>query len=903
MIISDPPQRGSAVQRFGQLTYSSFDDGVTGGGWQIKEHRGDLTDDEREWLRSRVAIQFDPGVELPRFPTPEQAAALARRFVYAPAEGGAAGCWHTAPAGVDGSGRPGNVFAHVVLDRTPLAEVVDVRPIDLWRSPDWLTPYGVDQVNAARLPEIAHPGPGSAVTTSEVVRFLLDPDHFRFGVFAALLDACAAALAGGPRVALLTSTVDEAALWIGAVSHLMASVTARRFFFSTLERASGLESAWNQGVHLACLPIADLETFGRPDPSVVIINGEEENVLMGDLDGAPHRTASGHEVAVTEWSVMAQVVLAEPQGAQWALEQIDDVVGRVGDAGTDPAWPLAMVISQAQDHFGDAVQEAARVIARATPKALGRQPELFSSARLLVDVDLGATTADVWKHLTGLVGRDRPLTLMGELCLGVYAARALRDTAWLSQPGSVPLPEIESFGDHYQDEASAAAAETLARLERAGDSPESLELPAAIAGLADLVARLGIVDPLRDRLEVAIERWVLPLLFDDANAAAHVRRLGPLAEITQDTLVRHVVSTHQQMVARWPGRRLVPEVVAWLYPDGAGPMGDQQVLRSELAFQRVFNDRPGQWPPERPVAFWAALEHAAAGGAMPQDLSPFFVGDPWSPMELLGAERKYGSIIPTRHLAPTFKSAPWDRQLDELTRAVLSTRFRSWDRQITAADAELALVKMRHVGSDAWWQKSGVGLTSSVQQVLAGGVAGLSFPDVEFSPDAYDMLHVAYAIAVVVGTNRVEVSQLRDVVVGDGRTDVSENAHRMMLEGLKNVTKLHQLTLAYLLGEPKYPGPSQGPTYRWLEQLKITRDGVRMPVLASCLRDYLAVSAIPQEVLTGQVIQRLTPMIRRSDNNTDRVVRACERFVQTKIRDLYPSEGLIQRLRSRGQRD
>ncbi len=136
--------------RFGQLTYSSFDRGDGRGGWQVKETSGALTPDEVQTLSSRVATRFDAGVEVGPFPTPDEVVALPRRLVYAPVPGHGMGYWHTAPAGADASGRPGNVFAHVLLDRAP-ATVDALRPVDLWRSPDWLTPFNSEQVLAAAL--------------------------------------------------------------------------------------------------------------------------------------------------------------------------------------------------------------------------------------------------------------------------------------------------------------------------------------------------------------------------------------------------------------------------------------------------------------------------------------------------------------------------------------------------------------------------------------------------------------------------------------------------------------------------------------------------------------------------------------------------------------------------------
>ncbi|WP_308289857.1 hypothetical protein [Mycolicibacterium mageritense] len=52
--------------------------------------------------------------------------------------------------GSDSTGRPGNVFAHVVLDRTPFA-APQRRPIEWWRSPQWVRPFGAAAVGRATI--------------------------------------------------------------------------------------------------------------------------------------------------------------------------------------------------------------------------------------------------------------------------------------------------------------------------------------------------------------------------------------------------------------------------------------------------------------------------------------------------------------------------------------------------------------------------------------------------------------------------------------------------------------------------------------------------------------------------------------------------------------------------------
>jgi hypothetical protein len=200
--------------RFGQLTYTSFDRPGTAaaGGWQVKDITGDLDVDEKERLRAGIVTRFDAVPPIPRFPNAEQLRNRPRRLMYAPWAGRTGMYWHTVPAGADASGRPGNVFAHCLIDRVG-GEATDGRPIERWGSSGWLVPYGADEVAAATL-GATEPEPSDLVSRDAILDFLLDPDTWRVGVFSVLLDAVARALEGGPPVVLGCRDPHRAALWI-----------------------------------------------------------------------------------------------------------------------------------------------------------------------------------------------------------------------------------------------------------------------------------------------------------------------------------------------------------------------------------------------------------------------------------------------------------------------------------------------------------------------------------------------------------------------------------------------------------------------------------------------------------------------------------------------------------------
>lgn len=723
----------STRPRYGRLTYTSLH-GTGAGGWQIKQQDGDLDAAERELLRARVTTQFDAGVEIPRFPTPEQVRALPRRLVYAPASADAMAWWHTAPAGPDATGRPGNVFAHVVLDRDP--DAVDrppVRPVQLWRSADWLAPYGADQVGRAVLGRDGRPQPGLVITPEAVIDFLLDPVQFRFGVLAALLDATAAALTGGPRVVLITESTDRAALWVGAVSFLMAAPQAARFSFSTLERLPTLGVALDQGVQLACVPAADREqlhgqaadprsALRRTMPLVVI--DESEPVAIGDLGGEPHRTAAGDRITVTEWSVLGQVVLGDEPGAAWALADLDRVAAELDPPTALPAeavaWPVAMVVGRAGQRFADALAEAAAVVTRTGPAGLAQAPELHRTARELITIGLGRTAADAWRTAGDPAAMQRIGPQTGQLIIEAYVRRAAADPAWLARPGSVPLPRPPRPSGSAADGDTGFGVSVPVERELVTELPghcaaiteapglEQLDRATAVLHLIDLLARSGLdyLDP-PEPLLVAFERYCYLLEAGTATGPRLVERVGAVSEQALGWVIRPVLAQQEWVTGRPLGRRLDPVVAGWLFPKAAAPpplgrlaAGSDDPLRAELAYHRWTSD-PKRHADERPLVAWSALRSLQPHQALPAELEHVFDGPPWPTADLLLIRRRWPAAVGIRQWAATVKSAPADEQLarliDDLRDPLLAGTGPG--RQNAAAD----LIQLRLLSRDQSW--------------------------------------------------------------------------------------------------------------------------------------------------------------------------------------------------------
>ncbi|WP_441958836.1 GAP1-N2 domain-containing protein [Mycolicibacterium houstonense] len=476
------------TSRYGQLAYTSFDSVGTAGGWQVKETIGGLTPTETQALITGVRTVFRPAGPVPDFPTPEQLEQSPRRLAYRALEDGAA-CWHTFPAGSDSTGRPGNVFAHVLLDRAPHTHPRH-RAIQWWRAPHWLTPYGPAAVARALLPG-TQPELGDAVTKDSVVAFALDRATWRLATLFALLDAVAAALAGGPPVVLGVQSPDAAAQWIGLVSFLMSPGTAARLSFSTFDRADQVTP--HTGQVLSAVPLEDL---GAIEPGMVVIS-ESETVSLGELGGEPHRTAGGHRIGVTRWSVMAQVVLLDAASARRVLDDIDTFSTQVRDDGLHPAWPMAMAVA-GHPEFADAQVEAHEVIAAHSPLGAVVGSE---ASHIISDVlagVVGATTADAWRAL-----HELPDGAGAAFADVTYLSRAIADDVWMAQTTPIPLGPRMFHGKPIPSSLRAAIGPALERGRGQG--------PGRLLRVIDLLTRAGVAD---DRLQVALADGVLPGLAD-----------------------------------------------------------------------------------------------------------------------------------------------------------------------------------------------------------------------------------------------------------------------------------------------------------------------------------------------------------------------------------------------------
>lgn len=848
------PDSKRVESRYGRLTYTSLHGvnaagtRISAGGWQIVEEDGGLSRDEREQLRARVATQFDAGVEIPRFPTPEQIAELPRRLVYSPVDPGAgAGStawWHAGPAGPDATGRPGNVFTHVVLDRTPgAAESAALRPVQLWRSADWLAPYGADQVSRARLGDRPRPEPGTVISAASVIKFLLDPTRFRFGVLAALLDATAAALAGGPRIVLITESTDRAALWTGAVSLLMAAPQAARFSFSTLERISSVPNVFDQGIQLACLPVVDQDQISaaaadprsplRAQTPTVIID-ESEPLAIGDLDGEPHRTAAGDRITVTEWSVLAQVILGDEAGAAWALAELDRIVERLAGAALPAeavAWPLAMTVGRAGERFADAAAEAAAVVTRTGPDGLPADEELHRTARELIGRGLGRTTADAWR----VAGNPAALARVGgqtaQLIMESYVRRAAAEPAWLARPGPVALPDpAPRLSAVTEQELIAGVADDCARIAAAELSDP--DRATAVLHLIDLLARSGLdseepPEPLLDAFDRCCHLLAPELTGPSPVQRSLVERVGPLSEHALRWVVRPVLAGQEWVARGTIGRRLDPAVAEWLHPEEGAPPplgslaagADDDPLRAELAYHRWTTD-PERHPAERPLVAWSALRALAPYQSPPAELERAFEGGAWPAGDLLLIRRRWPTAVGVRQWAPTVKAAPPSNELTRLIDDLRDPLLRGLDRdRQVGAD----LLVLRLLARDQYWlQNRRSPPDAEVQAVISGALWAWDLPG-RLAEDAADAVLCALVLDAVRELGLPGAKRLRSKI-NSGRGFELKLDSALLIKNLFSAERKELWLRAALLADGGFAlGGVDRTAQQWLGSLTSTR--------------------------------------------------------------------------------
>lgn len=457
------------TSRWVQLTYSSFDREHGAGGWQVKDLTGDPSNDEYKLAQTSVVTGFDFHGETSTYPSAEEIASWPRRFSFIRTSSGGLFV-HAVKAGRDSTGRPGNTYSHVVLDRnTTRSSKSDYLPIDLWRSDAFATPYGVQEILETEVaaPPISLPGPFAGAATALSIMTM---PGYREPLLAAL-DALETIQRQKGMLVLVTDRQDWAALIISAMSRLTSPGATRSLSFSLYERAEALARLRTAGIAVVAVPRIDLDDIDPAIATYVLVDGE-----IPETNTDEHLVTHGAPIPRTELSRMVEAIIGDPDNPD--LELLTSVVTALSESGfkenkathgvgsdadgyfgldeelkvedvnnLDLAWPLAMCIRarNGQPFPAEARSAAGELVLRSSPISIGRSARLLPTVREVVagtlagsndePNSLGKDTSRIWMALEELSDSRSPLT--SALLEHAYLLEAISDEQWLDS-GAAP---------------------------------------------------------------------------------------------------------------------------------------------------------------------------------------------------------------------------------------------------------------------------------------------------------------------------------------------------------------------------------------------------------------------------------------------------------------------------------
>jgi hypothetical protein len=459
------------MTRFVHLTYASLDsEADAGGGWQFKQDSGS-TAAEREWTLPDIPTTLDSPQPLPRYPGPDELVAIPRRMAFVAGDGALpAFLVHSVAAGPDATRRPGNVFSQVLLDRALADELAGdnpVRPIEYWRSPTWLTPYGHDSVRSALVDEEVPPQRGETAVCGRIIASFKD-DPASANRLTELLDATDAALAGKTSVVLVVGDQDEAARWIGLLSFLASPPTAARLTFSTYERTADLLANPARAM-LSAVLTAD---FFDPAADHPTIAAGQDRLVFFDLSPDPQVVRYGPEQPQSDWSAMIVELFEETTATIVRWLQLMDAVSRdYPEADASPCWPLAVTMARTETE-DEVLQVVAAAILRHTPEKLDLDPDLTLTVRTLL-------------ARVGGSSRETLLTVLGNKDRRVSTNRQLLDVALAAVAGQPP--------DGAGDETGSPLLEAvIAEISKRDDQQSAQSAQSALVLLDQLMRASGV---------------------------------------------------------------------------------------------------------------------------------------------------------------------------------------------------------------------------------------------------------------------------------------------------------------------------------------------------------------------------------------------------------------------------
>lgn len=414
---------------WGQLGYAS-----TKGGFGVHAESG-LDHDERDLLIAGCNPgRKSFGVELPLLADASQVARFPRNLSYrwVPKVGGC--YWHSSPAGADESGRTGNVFVHALLDRGREGQLLAGRPIEVWRSPTMLIPFGIAEVTAAVLPQLPSV-PSDVVTRDQVVRFLTSFEVDRLSVLRQVLPALAE-----PRtrpLVLGVASPDEGALWVAAISYLLSAQAAREFSFVVWEAPDLLTADRLPAVELLCVEEAQIPSGLSSELGLQVVHSTH-----------PDAAVQGESIALAWGELAEQLFSHSPEEIEHLLEEIDHLTSQAPVGSAHRAWPLAIAMACHLEKWPHLRDQLTNMLLQLTPPGIdqGRMwqvtEELIKERKDRHGTDLVDLLSDVRAAAPG------PIQAM--LHQG-YVERAVQEPRWVADParrkGSLGS-RTDSQGEH-----------------------------------------------------------------------------------------------------------------------------------------------------------------------------------------------------------------------------------------------------------------------------------------------------------------------------------------------------------------------------------------------------------------------------------------------------------------------
>jgi hypothetical protein len=391
-----------------QLTYTSVDllDGAQGG-WQVMQTSPGMAPAQIDAALRSVVTRLD--IPIPsRYPSQAELGELPRRLHVRIDEDGTGYAVHTAVAGSDASGRPGNVFNHAVVVPEATSRLSEDQPrlLQLWRSHAWLAPYGPDAVRRAVPPSAGVPV-GDVVSRDSVAQCLADPA--RSALVGQVLDGVTQALEDDGAVVVLSdmtpADLDSCVTLLGAVAFLCSPPLLMKVSFSTYERVHGFTDG-----RPAVLSIAPRDDAGelRTRRGVRVVDPATSVAAPGSSDWA----ALAHELSGRPPSAVSDRLLALDELADFNREA----------SAKQPHFALALALAEVADDPSQSPAVAAvlaRVPQHLVEDADSRElmSQVVGAGSLVEQVRAGAYTDP---ELAGLL-RQAPQESRSELARAVAA--------------------------------------------------------------------------------------------------------------------------------------------------------------------------------------------------------------------------------------------------------------------------------------------------------------------------------------------------------------------------------------------------------------------------------------------------------------------------------------------------